>query len=98
MALVIQEPESHLFGDPYLTGIVPVGDARSCRTPAIQLVLMMVRTTEQQTRLEHYLHGGHVDGALLVSLHGDATLPARLREQGLPRRWSAGGRWGRIAV
>lgn len=83
VALVIQEPESHLFGDPYLTGIVRSVSEELSDT-GIQLVLMMVRTSEQQARLERYLHGGHVDGALLVSLHGDATLPARLREQGLP--------------
>ncbi|NUU26357.1 MAG: LacI family DNA-binding transcriptional regulator [Streptomycetaceae bacterium] len=83
VALVIQEPESHLFGDPYLTGLVRAVSEELSGTDT-QLVLMMVRTSADQQRLERYLRGGHVDGALLVSLHGDADLPARLGHAGIP--------------
>ncbi len=83
VALVIQEPESHLFGDPYLTGIVRSVSEELSGTD-VQLVLMMVRTGADQQRLERYLRGGHVDGALLVSLHGDAGLPNRLVQAGIP--------------
>ncbi|UGQ13744.1 LacI family transcriptional regulator [Yinghuangia sp. ASG 101] len=83
VALVIQEPESHLFGDPYLTGIVRSVSEELSGTD-VQLVLMMVRTDADQQRLERYLRGGHVDGALLVSLHGDADLPNRLVRAGIP--------------
>lgn len=83
VALVIQEPETHLFGDPYLTGIVRSVSEELSGTDT-QLVLMMVRTPADQQRLERYLRGGHVDGALLVSLHGDATLPNRLVQAGIP--------------
>ncbi|MDI2131657.1 LacI family DNA-binding transcriptional regulator [Yinghuangia seranimata] len=83
VALVVQEPETHLFGDPYLTGIVRSVSEELSGTDT-QLVLMMVRTDADQERLERYLRGGHVDGALLVSLHGDATLPRRLLAAGVP--------------
>lgn len=83
VALVVQEPESHLFGDPYLTGIVRSVSEELSGTDT-QLVLMMVRTDGDGQRLERYLRGGHVDGALLVSLHGDAALPRRLRAAGIP--------------
>ncbi|NUU23468.1 MAG: LacI family DNA-binding transcriptional regulator [Streptomycetaceae bacterium] len=83
VALVIQEPETHLFGDPYLSGIVR-SVSRELSGTDTQLVLMMVRSAADQQRLERYLRGGHVDGALLVSLHGDADLPVRLRRAGIP--------------
>jgi DNA-binding LacI/PurR family transcriptional regulator len=44
----------------------------------------MVPTTENRQRLVHYLAGQHVDGALVISLHGDDPLPRLLEEQGVP--------------
>ena len=35
-------------------------------------------------RTADYLTGGHVDGVILVSLHGDDPLPARLATAGIP--------------
>jgi DNA-binding LacI/PurR family transcriptional regulator len=35
-------------------------------------------------RLERYVVGGHVDGVLLASLHGDDPLPATLERAGVP--------------
>ncbi|WP_406280200.1 LacI family DNA-binding transcriptional regulator [Embleya sp. NBC_00896] len=83
VALVIQEPATRLFGDPYLSAIMRSVSAELADTDN-QLVLMMVRTAVQQDRLERYLRGGHVDGALLVSLHGDDTLVGRLHASGMP--------------
>ncbi|WP_439677444.1 LacI family DNA-binding transcriptional regulator [Embleya sp. MST-111070] len=83
VALVVQEPETRLFGDPYLSAIVRSVGAELADTDN-QLVLMMVRTAAQQDRLERYLRGGHVDGALLVSLHGDDSLAGRLHDAGMP--------------
>ncbi|MGW1993251.1 LacI family DNA-binding transcriptional regulator [Embleya sp. NPDC001921] len=83
VALVVQEPETRLFGDPYLSAIVRSVGTELADTDH-QLVLMMVRTIEQQDRLERYLRGGHVDGALLVSLHGDDSLAGRLHGAGMP--------------
>src|SRR5262249_45495090 len=37
-----------------------------------------------EARVTRYLSAGHVDGALLVSLHGDDPLPARLVERRIP--------------
>ncbi len=38
----------------------------------------------RRARTGDYLAAGHVDGALMVSLHGDDPLPARLAEAGVP--------------
>jgi DNA-binding LacI/PurR family transcriptional regulator len=50
----------------------------------MQLALLMPQSPEEERRLEHYIGGGHVDGAIFVSLHGDDPLPERLHEQGVP--------------
>ena len=83
LALVIPEPTTRLFGDPFfprlLRGITEVVSAND-----LQLVLFAPQSRTDEERLEGYLAGGHVDGALLVSLHGNDPLPARLVERGLP--------------
>jgi DNA-binding LacI/PurR family transcriptional regulator len=44
----------------------------------------MPETADDETRLERYLTAGHVDGAILVSLHEADPLPANLLERGVP--------------
>lgn len=99
VALVVSEPGDRVFADPFFAGVlrgVHAGLAGSGR----QLVLMMRGSGEhtggeetpgedtdgagETERLAKYLCGGHVDGALVVSLHGDDPLPRRLAEEGLP--------------
>ena len=83
VALVIPEPTTRLFGDPFfprlLRGISEVVAAHD-----LQLVLFAPQSNADERRLERYLAGGHVDGALLVSLHGADPLPASLLARGLP--------------
>jgi DNA-binding LacI/PurR family transcriptional regulator len=38
----------------------------------------------EEARLERYVTGGHVDGVLLASLHGDDPLPRKLENAGIP--------------
>lgn len=83
IALVISEPEERIFGEPFFAGVVRgittvVGDA------ARQLVLALVQTREQIERLDSFLTPQHVDGVLMLSSHEKDTLPARIRERGLP--------------
>ncbi|OQO93819.1 LacI family transcriptional regulator [Saccharomonospora piscinae] len=89
VALVVSEPGERVFGDPFFAGVlrgVHAGLSGSLR----QLVLMMLAEDDDGARLEKYLCSGHVDGALVVSMHGDDPLPQRLAEAGLPV--VAGGR------
>jgi len=83
VGVVIPEPPGMLFGDPFfprlLRGISTELSARN-----LQLVLLMPQSSEEEARLERYLTAGHVDGALLVSLHGDDTLPDALASRGVP--------------
>lgn len=83
VGVVITEPASRLFDDPFfprlLRGISAELSARN-----LQLVLLMPEDEAAEQRLERYLAAGHVDGVLLVSLHGDDPLPASLQARGVP--------------
>jgi DNA-binding LacI/PurR family transcriptional regulator len=83
VGLVITEPASRLFDDPFfprlLRGISAELSARN-----LQLVLLMPEDDAAELRLERYLAAGHVDGVLLVSLHGADPLPVHLQERGVP--------------
>ncbi|MEU3274989.1 LacI family DNA-binding transcriptional regulator [Saccharomonospora sp. NPDC006951] len=87
IALVVSEPGDRVFSDPFFAGVlrgIHSGLAGSHR----QLVLMLMAEDGNGNgngeQLEKYLSSGHVDGALVVSMHGDDALPQRLAEGGLP--------------
>jgi DNA-binding LacI/PurR family transcriptional regulator len=77
IAVVITEPTGRLFSDPFfprlLRGISTLVSARD-----VQVVLLMPDTIADSRRTADYLVAGHVDGAVLVSLHGDDPLPGRI--------------------
>ena len=83
IAVVITEPTGRLFSDPFfprlLRGISATLSARD-----LQLVLLMPASPADTDRTADYLAAGHVDGALLVSLHGDDPLPERMGRAGIP--------------
>ncbi|MDX8032672.1 LacI family DNA-binding transcriptional regulator [Lentzea sp. BCCO 10_0856] len=82
IALIISEAGSRVLGDPFFAGMLR-GVHAELAGRHTQLLLMLSRP-EGHDDLVDYLGGGHVDGALLVSLHGDDPLPQRLHEIGLP--------------
>lgn len=83
VALVVSETQQRLFDEPFFAGIIRgIGSVLS--ETGIQLILAMAQTQAEHQRLEDYLTGQHVDGALLISLHGADPLPGRLEELGVP--------------
>jgi DNA-binding LacI/PurR family transcriptional regulator len=83
VGLVIAEPAGRLFEDPFFPRLLRgVGAALSSRE--LQLVLLMPQTPHEESRVERYLTAGHVDGALLVSLHGNDPLLAAVAGRGIP--------------
>lgn len=83
IALVVNEPADRLFSDPFFAGIVR-GVARTLAEGDLQLVLLMRDGGPDTRRLERYLSRSHIDGALIVSLHGRDPLPGRLAARGIP--------------
>lgn len=83
VALVISESADRLWGEPYFAGVIR-GISRELDASGLRLMLTMASTRTDRENLEPYLLGKHVDGALLMSLHGDDCMPARLQGSGLP--------------
>lgn len=83
VGVVITEPSARLFEDPFFPRLLR-GISAELAAAELQLVLLMPENPSDEARLERYLAAGHVDGALLASLHGDDPLPERLAQRGLP--------------
>jgi DNA-binding LacI/PurR family transcriptional regulator len=50
----------------------------------LQLWLAMAQSSAERERVERHLTPQHIDGVLLLSLHGDDPLPALLASRGVP--------------
>ena len=82
IAVVITEPTGRIFSDPFFPRLVR-GVSAALASRNLQLVLLLPEPSEE-ARAIRYLTGGHVDGALLVSLHESDPIPAALAERGVP--------------
>lgn len=83
VGLVIPEPTGHIFGDPFFPRLVR-GISDILSQGDLQLVLLTPQSPSDLERLTRYLAGGHLDGVLLVSLHGQGPLPAFLATSTIP--------------
>ncbi|MBT0772209.1 LacI family DNA-binding transcriptional regulator [Kineosporia sp. J2-2] len=83
VALVVSEPEDRLFGEPFFGQLVR-GVTASLAGTSRQLLLTMAHRESERGRLNDFLSRQHVDGVLLLSLHGDDPLPAQLAGRGVP--------------
>src|SRR3954462_2881587 len=82
IALVVFESGERFFAEPFFGRIVQsISSVLVARN--LQMVLMIAQAPEERLRLEGYLTRQHVDGALLLSLHGDDPLPTVLEERGV---------------
>jgi DNA-binding LacI/PurR family transcriptional regulator len=82
IALVVSEPSGRVLSDPFFAGVLR-GVHAELTGRHMQLLLMMSQPSDTSD-LVAYLSSGHVDGALLVSLHGEDPLVPMLAEIGLP--------------
>jgi DNA-binding LacI/PurR family transcriptional regulator len=83
IALVIPEPETRLFAEPYFGDIIRGVGAELADTD-MQLLLTLIRTPKERQRFAQYLSAHRVDGVLLVSVHGDDPLPDLLEQIEMP--------------
>jgi len=81
--LVITEPTGRLFSDPFFPRVLR-GVSAELTARDLQLILLMPNSPDDVRRTGDYLSAGHVDGVVLVSLHGEDPLPARLSTAGIP--------------
>ena len=83
IAFLVAESEDRLFTDPYFLAMLR-GAHTQIAAAGLQLIFVIASTPAEADQFEHYAAGGHVDGVLLVSLHGDDRLPQRLEQLGVP--------------
>jgi DNA-binding LacI/PurR family transcriptional regulator len=83
VALVVSEPHARFFSEPFFAGMVRGVSAALAET-GVQLLLLIAQALPDRGWLERYVVGGHVDGVLLASLHGDDPLPGTLERAGVP--------------
>src|SRR5258705_4440771 len=81
--VVITEPTGSLFKDPFFPRLLR-GISTELAARDRQLILLMPESAADEARPADYLTAGHVDGALLVSLHENDPLPERLSAAGMP--------------
>ncbi|WP_431965317.1 LacI family DNA-binding transcriptional regulator [Actinacidiphila sp. bgisy160] len=91
VAVIVAEPETRVFADPFFAQQL-LGISRELAVHDSQLVLLLVEGTADYDRVGRYLAGGHVDGALVFSLHAEDPLPGIIRRIALPTVF--GGRPG----
>lgn len=83
VAFLVDETEERMFSDPFFLGMLRSAHEVLARS-GLQLVFTVASNEEDHRRFISYAAGGHVDGVLLLSLHGRNELPQRLEEVGVP--------------
>ncbi len=83
VAFVIDETEERMFADPFFLGMLRSAHEAVAEV-GLQLVFTVMSNGDDHDRFVSYAAGGHVDGVLLLSLHGRDTLPRQLEELGVP--------------
>ncbi len=83
IAFLVEETEERMFSDPFFLGMLRSAQ-ETVAAAGMQLVFTVMATAEDQERFLAYAAGGHVDGVLLMSLHGRDRLPQRLEALGVP--------------
>ncbi|WP_030241323.1 LacI family DNA-binding transcriptional regulator [Streptomyces sp. NRRL S-455] len=83
IALVVPEPETRFFAEPYFSDMLK-GVGAEISDTEMQLLLIFAGNDRERQRLAQYLAAHRVDGVLLVSVHADDPLPDLLAQLEIP--------------
>jgi DNA-binding LacI/PurR family transcriptional regulator len=83
VVLIMHERTDTVFEDPFFASVLR-GVNTALSTTDLQLVLLHARGDQQRERALRYVCNGHVDGALLISMHGDDPMPDAIMATGIP--------------
>ncbi|MFI1417592.1 LacI family DNA-binding transcriptional regulator [Streptomyces sp. NPDC020731] len=92
IAVIVAEPETRVFADPFFARQLR-GISKELTAHDNQLVLLLTEDRDDHARVGRYLAGGHVDGALVFSLHIDDPLPELIQRAGLPTVYGGRPDW-----
>ncbi|MFJ3669886.1 LacI family DNA-binding transcriptional regulator [Streptomyces sp. NPDC090106] len=97
IAVVVAEPETRVFADPFFA-LQLRGISKELTAHDNQLVLLLTEGRDDHARVGRYLAGGHVDGALVFSLHLDDPLPGLIQRAGVPTVFGGRPGWNGAAA
>ncbi|HZF92842.1 LacI family DNA-binding transcriptional regulator [Streptomyces sp.] len=83
IALVVPEPETRFFAEPYFSDMLR-GVGAEISDTEMQLLLIFAGSDRERQRLAQYLAAHRVDGVLLVSVHADDPLPDLIAQLEIP--------------
>ncbi|MER6011791.1 LacI family DNA-binding transcriptional regulator [Streptomyces bluensis] len=83
IALVVPEPETRFFAEPYFSDMLR-GVGAALADTEMQLLLIFAGSDRERRRLAQYLAAHRVDGVLLVSVHADDPLPDLVAQLEIP--------------
>lgn len=82
VGLLVSETDERLFGDPFF-GEVVRGVHTALADRGVQLMLALAQSEQERRRFVRFAPG-RLDGVLLISMHGDDSLPDSLEQLGVP--------------
>jgi DNA-binding LacI/PurR family transcriptional regulator len=83
IAFLVDESEERMFTDPFFLGMLRSAQV-AVAAAGLQLIFTVTARREDHAQFVAYAAGGHVDGVLLLSLHGQDQLPQQLEALGVP--------------
>lgn len=83
VAFILSEPAERLFADPNFAVLLR-GCTQALAEHDIGVFVCFSSSRSERTRVTRFLAAGHVDGALLVSVHAGDPLPGLLGSTGVP--------------
>ncbi|WP_067172814.1 LacI family DNA-binding transcriptional regulator [Microtetraspora niveoalba] len=84
IALVVSEPPTRVFSEDPMFSTVIRAASLELEAADRQVVLMLAGSPKSHARIERYIAGGHVDGVMLISMHGADPLPAAICRMSVP--------------
>lgn len=81
VAIVVPEPESRIFADPFFDQMIRAITETCARAGVLALAMVVSGNQDQVAR---FLSGGRTDGAVLMSVHGNDPLLDIIERSGLP--------------
>ncbi|MFD1540455.1 LacI family DNA-binding transcriptional regulator [Nonomuraea guangzhouensis] len=84
VALVVSEPPTRVFSEDPMFATAIRSASVELEAADKQVVLMLASSAKSHARVERYIAGGHVDGVMLISMHGADPLPTALSRLRVP--------------
>lgn len=82
IAFLVSETEERMFTEPFFLEMLRSAQSALSHSD-LQLTFIVASTQEQRDRFVEYAEGGHVDGVLLLSMHGNDDFQVRLEAVGV---------------